>query len=82
MNVIELGRMSRRLDLKHRQLALRSSITNSGMNGRSPVSLSESVILVERRVVRVYLPIRPIITVPVLGGSLRPAMKRLLLAIC
>ena len=82
MNAIELGKMSRRQDLKHRQRLLKSSITNSGMNGRSLVSLFESVILVELRVVLVYLPIRQIIAVPVPGESLWPATKRLLLATC
>jgi hypothetical protein len=53
MNAIELGRMSRHQDLKYRQRLLKSSITNSGMNGRSLVSLFESVILVEPRVVLV-----------------------------
>jgi len=82
MNVIELGRMSRHLAQKNRQQTLRSSTTNSGMNGQSLVSLFESAILVEQRLVLVFPPIRPIITVPVLGGSLRPAMKRLQPATC
>jgi hypothetical protein len=82
MNAIELGRMSRRLDLKHRQRPLKRLITNSGMSGPSLVSLFESVILVERRVVLVYLPILRITAVHVLGGSLWPATKRLLLATC
>jgi hypothetical protein len=82
MNAIELGRMSRRQDLKYRQRALKISITNSGMNGRSLVSLFESVTLAEPRVVLVYLPIRQIIAALVLGESPWPAMKRLLLATC
>ena len=82
MNVIELGRMSRRLVQKNRQQTSRGSITNSGMNGLSLVSLFESAILVEQRLVLVFPPIRPIIAVPVLGGSLWPAMKRLQPATC
>jgi len=82
MNVIELGRMLRRLVQKNRQQTLRSSTTNSGMNGRSLVSLFESGIPVEQRVVLVFPLIRPIIAVPVLGGSLWPAMKRLQPATC
>lgn len=82
MNAIELGKTSRRQDLKHRQRVLKSSITNSGTNGRLLVSLFESVTLVELRVVLVYLPILRITAVPGPGGSPWPATKRLLLATC
>lgn len=82
MNAIELGRMSRRLDLKHRQRPLKRLITNSGMSGPSLVSLFESVILVERRVVLVHLPILRITAVPVPGESPWQATKRQLPAIC
>jgi hypothetical protein len=82
MNAIELGRMSRRLDPRHRRRPLNGSITNSGMNGRSLVSSFELEILAEQRVVLVYLPIRQIIAALVPGGSQWPATKRLLRATC
>lgn len=82
MNAIRLGVMSRYLALKPQWRPLRNSTTSSEMNGQSLVFSFESVILVEQRVVRAYLPIQPIIAVLEPGGSPWLATKRLPRAIC